>query len=314
MVAAITSLACVPFSFAQLTSEFHRNLIVATAQLVTLDVEITDGELQIAYARDGQVTISGVAKAAADVKLDDRFFSSVLAIDQEGNHLHIRHTANAASPEAAVSVRYRIDVPYRTEVTSTLGRGRQNISGILGPVRAATDKGDVLASYISRGVKAQVGSGTLDLQVIGEHAEAKADRGNISCARLLQGVSAETEDGDIALMVVGPSTAIVKKGNGRIDVGGARSSIVASTEAGDLHVKAIPHDDWQLTSATGSVRLEIPPAPGFELDASTKTGKFQIDSDDIAMPGSNVHQLQREVHGGGKRVRVHTDSGTIIIR
>jgi DUF4097 and DUF4098 domain-containing protein YvlB len=255
-----------------------------------------------------------VAKTAADVKLDDDYFHSVLAIDQKGNHLHIRHAPNAAFPETAISVRYRIDVPYLTEVTSRLGRGKQNISGVLGPVAAVTDKGDVTAAYISRGVKAQVGSGTLDLQVIGEHVEAKADSGNISCTRLPQGVSAETGDGDISLMVVGPSTAIVKKGNGRIDVGGARSSFVGSTDSGDLHVKAMPHDGWQLTSATGNIRLELTPAPRFELDASTETGKFQIDLDGISMPAADVHQFRQDVHGGGKRIQVHTDSGAIMIR
>jgi putative adhesin len=314
VVAAITSLAFVPPSFAQLTSEFHRTLTVGSAEPVTLDVEITRGDLQIVYGRDGQITISGVAKTSADVRLDDNFFSSVLAIDQEGNHLHIRHLPNGAFPETGISVRYRIDVPYRTEVTSSLGRGKQNISGVLGPVAAVTDKGDVTAAYISRGVKAQVGSGTLDLQVIGEHVEAKADSGNISCTRLPQGVRAETGDGDISLMVVGPSTAIVKKGNGRIDVGGARSSFAGSTDAGDLHVKAIPHDDWQLTSTTGSVRLELPSALRFELDASTETGKFQIDLDGIAVPDSGVRQFRQDVNGGGKRIQVHTNSGTIMIR
>jgi hypothetical protein len=288
--------------------------MVASAEPVTLDVEITHGDLQIVYGRDGQIMISGVAKTSADVKLDDNFFPSVLAIDQEGNHLHIRHVSNGAFPEKAISVLYRIDVPYRTEVTSRLGRGRQNVSGVLGPVAAVTDKGDVTVAYISRGVKAQVGSGTLDLQVIGEHVEAKVNSGNISCTRLPQGVSAETGDGDITLVVVGPSTAIVRKGNGRIDVGGARSSFVGSTDAGDLHVKAIPHDDWQLTSATGSVRLELPAAPRFELDASTDTGKFQIDLDGIAMPDSDVHQFRQDVNGGGKRIQVHTNSGTIMIR
>ncbi len=150
--------------------------------------------------------------------------------------------------------------------------------------------------------------------IIGEHVEAKADSGNISCTRLPQGVSAETGDGDITLMVVGPSTAIVKKGNGRIDVGGARSSFVGSTDAGDLHVKAIPHDNWQLTSATGSVRLELPPPSRFELDASTETGKFQIDLDGIRVPDSDVHQVRQDVNGGGKRIQVHTESGTIMIR
>jgi DUF4097 and DUF4098 domain-containing protein YvlB len=177
-----------------------------------------------------------------------------------------------------------------------------------------TDKGDVTAAYISREVRAQVGIGTVNLQVIGEHAEAKAGSGDISCARLPKGVSAETGDGDITLMVVGPSIALIKKGNGRIEVGGARSSFVGSTDAGDLNVRAIPRDDWQLNSATGTVRLELPPEARFEIDASTETGKFLIDLDGMTMPNSEVQQLRQDVHGGGKRIMVRTKSGSIIIR
>jgi DUF4097 and DUF4098 domain-containing protein YvlB len=143
-----------------------------------------------------------------------------------------------------------------------------------------TGKGDIKASYISKGLQAEVDHGNLDLQVIGEHVEAKTGSGNISCARLAQGVSAETGDGDITLMVVGPSTATVEKGTGRIDVGGARSSFVGSTDGGDLCIKAIPHGDWQLNSVSGNIRVELPAAAKFELDASTDSGNVLVDRDD----------------------------------
>lgn len=92
--------------------------------------------------------------------------------------------------------------------------------------------------------------------------------------RVPEGVNAETGDGDIALAVVGPSKAIVKKGTGRIEVGGAHDSLVAETDLGNIHVKAIPHKDWQLDSASGAIQIELPPSARFELDASTKTGEL----------------------------------------
>ncbi len=314
VASALVSLAYLQLSFAQATAEFHRTLTVTSAEVVTLDVDVPNGELKILYGRDGQVSISGVAKASEDAKLDDNFFPAVVSIEQNGNHLTIRHVPNSAYLDKGIKVLYRIDVPYRTEVTSKLNRGNQNISGILGPVKAVTDQGDITAAYISRGLQAQVGSGNLDLQVIGEHVEAKTGSGNISCARLPQGVSAETGDGDITLKVVGTSTATVQKGTGRIDVGGARGSFLGSTDEGDLHIKAIPHEDWQLISGSGSVRLELPPVAKFELDASTKTGEFQIDRDDIARLDSDVHEFHEKLNGGGKRIQVHTESGKIAIR
>lgn len=301
-------------SMAQGSPEFHRTLTVTLAQPVMIDIEVSNGDLELLYGRDGQVSISGVAKGPASTIVDDNFFSRTLTVDQQGNHLIIRHAPNPSSAAASVSVAYRIDVPYRTEVITRLTRGNQKISGILGPVRAAANSGDIKASYVSLGLQAQTEKGNLDIQVIGEHVEATVGRGNISCTRVPQGVSAETGDGDITLMVVGPSTATVKNGSGRIDVGGARGRLTGSTAEGDLHVKAIPHDDWQLSSASGNVRLEFLPVARLELAASTTAGEFQIDRDDMAKPGPDLHRFEQKVNGGGKRIEVHTESGRIVIR
>jgi DUF4097 and DUF4098 domain-containing protein YvlB len=246
--------------------------------------------------------------------LDDNFFPAVLTIEQEGNHLTIRHVPSPAYSEDGIRVLYRIDVPYRTQVTTRVNRGKQNISGILGPVKAVAGNGDIKAWYISKGVQAEVDHGNLDLQVIGEHVEAKTGNGNISCGRVAQGVSAETGAGDITLMVVGPSTATVKKGSGRIDVGGARGSFVGSTDEGDLHVRAIPHDDWQLNSVSGNIRVELPAAAKFELDATTDSGNVHVDREDIAKPDAAVPHLHQQVNGGGKHIEAHTNAGTIVIR
>ena len=311
---AVASLACIPLSFAQSASEFRRTFSVSVTEPLTLDVELLSGDVQILYGREGQVSISGVARASAGTRLDDNFLASVLSIEQAGNHLTVRHVTNPPHPGGGVSGLYRIDVPYRTQVTSRLNQGKQNISGIMGPVTATTGKGDIRASYISKGLQAQVDFGNLDVQVIGEHVEAKTGSGNIFCARAEHGVTAETGEGDINLMVVGPSTATVKRGNGRINLGGARGSFIGSTDEGDLQVKAIPHDDWQLASGSGNIRLELPPFARFELEASTITGELEVDRDDIAKPTVNVRQLCQTINGGSKRIEVRTASGRIVIR
>lgn len=311
---AFALLGEVPGSLAQVMAEFHRTVMVGSAQPLTIEVQVSSGDLQIFYGRDGQVSISAVAKASGDARLDDNFFSRVLTIDQRENHLSVLDAPHAAHPEAGISVLYRIEVPYRTEVISRLNSGHQKISGIMGPVKAAVRSGDIKANYITKGLQAEVDNGNLEIEVVGERVEAKAGRGNISCTRVPQGVRAETGDGDITLMVVGPSTAQVKNGHGRIDVGGARGSFTGSTAEGDLHVKAIPHDDWQLSSASGNVHLEFPPGAKLELEASTTAGELQIDRDDMAKSGPDLRRLEQKVNGGGKRIEVHTGSGKIVIR
>ena len=312
-VIAIALLAWVQSSSAQTMPDFRRTLAVTSAETVTLDVDVAVGELQVSYGRDGEVSIAASARNSAPAGTGDGFFSAVLSIEQIGNHIMI-HNSGLAPPEERSSVLYQIDVPYRTELTSKINSGKQVITGILGPVNAVTNKGDIKAAYISNAFEGHVGRGNLDLQVIGGHVDAVTNSGNISCTRLPRGVSAEAGDGDITLTVVGPSTAVVKKGAGRISVGGARGSFTGSTDQGDIYLKAIPHEGWQLSSASGNVRLELPPSAKFELEASTKTGELQFDRDDISRPDANVLQFRQAINGGGERIAVHTESGRIVIR
>ena len=311
-IAVIALLAWAQFSFAQALPEFHRTLIVTPAETVTLDVDLNSGDLQVSYGRDGEVSIMGLAKPSENAGIADAS-PFVLNVEQSGNHIKIR-PANDNDGEGRIAAVYRIDVPYRTKLISKLNTGKQNITGILGPVEAVTNKGDIKVAYISNELQARIGAGNLALQVIGGRVDVFAGSGNISCTRVPEGVNAETGDGDIALAIVGPSKAVVKKGSGRIDVGGARDSLVAETDLGNIHVKAIPHKEWQLNSASGAIRVELPPSANFDLDVSTKNGELQFDRDDIVRPVATVQEFHQAIHGGGTRIAVHTESGRITIR
>src|SRR5450432_1218732 len=151
---AIACLACGSLSLAQGTSQVHRTLTVTMSEPLTLEVDVSRGDVEILYGRDGQMSISGVARASANSSLDDNFFSSVLSVEQVGNRVTVRHVPNLAHGEEGVKVVYRIDVPYRTQLTSRVNQGKQTISGIMGPVKATTGNGDIKASYISKGLQA----------------------------------------------------------------------------------------------------------------------------------------------------------------
>ncbi len=306
--------ACTQLGLAQPANKFHRTLPISAGTPVILDVRLREGELQIFYGRDQEVSVVVIGQVAADAKVDDEFLAATPTIEQDGNHLKVRYQNQTGLGERQFNTTCKISVPYWTEVRSAVDVGKQTISGIMGPVNALTNRGDIKVSYISKSLRAQAGSGNLDLQVIGEHVEAKTGKGNIACIRAAQGVGAETEDGDILLTVVGPSEATVKTGIGRIDVGGARGSLRGSTKDGDLHVKAAPHDDWQLESAAGQIRLELPPAASFEIDAATNSGELLVSRDDTERPDVKARHFDQKVNGGGKHIRIRTDSGKIFIQ
>ena len=225
LVAAV--LACGSWSSAQSSAEFHKTLALNQSQPLLLTIEIASANLEVVYGRDGEVSISAVATSSSNSSVDDQFFTKSLTLEQDGNRVSLRAALSPA--DSGMNIRYRLDVPYRTEVSSRLTHGTQLITGMLGPVNATAGKGDIKVSYVSKGVRALAETGDIDFQVIGERGEARTGAGNISCSRAVEGINAGTGEGDITLMVVGPSIAIIGKGTGRIDIGGARGSLTATT-------------------------------------------------------------------------------------
>jgi len=310
----VALMTCAQRGFAQSAREYHLTLPVTSADPVTLDVHLSEGELQIAYGRDEQVSIVAIARVPASTKAGDESLAAPISVEQDGNHVQVRNPSGAGSAAEKIRIVCRIDVPYRTEVHSVVDNGKQTITGIMGPVKTQTKNGDIKVSYISKGALVEADSGDLDLEVIGARVEARTGAGAISCTRALQGADAETGNGDIVLIVVGPSKARVKKGTGRIEVEAARGGLIGSTAVGDLRVKAAPHDDWRLSSVSGSIRVELPRTAKFEVDATTDSGEVLINRDDIERPNASVRNLHQKVNGGGNHIEAHTESGNIVIR
>src|SRR5215470_16703990 len=309
----VALMTCAQLGFAQSAREYHRTLPVTNVDPVTLDVHLSEGELQIAYGRDEQVSIVAIARVPAGTKAGEESLAAPISVEQDGNHVQVRNPSGAGSAAEKIRIACRIDVPYRTEVHSVVDNGKQTVTGIMGPVKTQTRKGDIKVSYVSKGVRAEAGLGNLDFEVIGERVEARTGAGAISCIRALQGGDAETGDGDIVLTVVGTIKATVRRGTGRIEVGAARGGFIGSTAGGDLRIKAAPHDDWRLSSVSGNIRVELPKSARFEVDATTDSGEVLINRDDIERPNASVRTLRQKVNGGGKRIEAHTESGKIVI-
>jgi hypothetical protein len=293
---------------------FDRTFPVTIKEPVKLDIELGKGDLEVRYARDGQVSVTIATQGPQPVIVDRDQLANVVSIRQDGNHLELRPAAGATLEARKIKLSYRLDVPYRTELHSLVEHGNQSIIGIMGPVAAKAKQGDIKISYVPKEVDVRTEAGNLDLEVVAGRIEAAVGIGDISCTRAPSGIHAQTNEGQISLIVVGPSIATVKTGNGGIDAQGVRGTLAATTAAGDVHVKAVPHDDWKLTTASGNVRIEFPPQAGVDLDASSTFGAVAVNRDDMEKPMPDAHHLQQKINGGGKQIIAHTDSGKVMIR
>lgn len=293
--ACILCVPCASWAFADAPS-FQRTLIVSLKDPVRLDIAVPKGDVTVAYSRDGQVVVYGAGHDTNGKTIPSEFFEATLTIEQAENRIAIRSAPDAHYPDSTFSISYRIDVPLRTEVSSTIvGAGNQLVIGITGPAKVVTAVGNIDASYVMPGpVKAQTG------------------KGKISCSRVAE-VDAETESGNITLMESGPSRANVKRGPGRIEVGGARGSFQGSTDQGELHIKAVLWDDWHLNSTSGNIRIELPPKAKFEADLATKSGNISFERPDIEQPAADDRKWHQQINGGGKHIQARSNAGNIII-
>ncbi len=302
------------FCHAGSTAEFHKAFAVTNAEPVRLIVDVTNATVEIVYSRDGGVSINATAQAKSGSPVDENYFLLALSTNQSGNNITVKQAPSVAYLEENIKFRLRVEVPYRTEIKSALAEGKLVVRGVTGPVDAKAGKADVDISYVSSSVRVDARQGNLDFQMVGDRVEAQTASGNISGERLLKGIHAETGDGDIKLMVVGPSEATVRTGAGRVEIGGARDTLAATTDAGEVHLQAVPHNDWRLFSKSGSIRMELPEAPGFALEASTESGMLQFERDDLPKLSPDVHHIAEKIAGGGKKIVAHSESGNISIR
>jgi hypothetical protein len=274
----------------------RKTLDVGIKDPVVLELVVAAGDVRVAYSRDGELGLRVSAHDATGKDISEEFFGRGMVVQQDGRRIRIR-TLPDRFPGAAPKVSYQIEVPYRTQVNaSILGVGNLTLIGITGPAVITTTEGNIEVA-----------------DVLYNRVEARTGKGKISCVKVRE-VDAETGSGNIVLTEDGPSRAVVKSGLGAIEAAGARGSLFASTDKGDMHVKAVLYDTWQLTSGAGNIRIEMPPKTRFNLDADAVSGSIFVDRDDMQKPTGEIHELQRQVNGGGRRVSVRSTAGNILIQ
>jgi hypothetical protein len=274
----------------------RQTLEVGLKDPVVLDLSVGAGDVRVTYSRDGELSISVSARDANGKEISEDFLARSMTVEQDGPRIRIRSLPERF-PGVVLKVSYQIDVPFRTEVNAAiLGAGNLTVIGVTGPAALATAEGNIEVAEVLR-----------------SRVEARTGKGKISCFRIRE-VVAETGSGNIVLMEDGPSRAVVKSGLGAIEAAGARGSLFASTDKGDVHVKAVLYDTWEITSRAGNVRIEMPPKTKFNLDADTVSGIISVERDDMRRPATEIHELHQLVNGGGRRVSVHSTAANIFIQ
>jgi len=234
-------------------------------------------------------------------------------IEQQGNTVRI---GDIKDPDLrdGVSISYDVTVPPGTALRSKSGSGSQRIEGVDGDVVVSTGSGSVNVRRSGGRVRASTGSGGITAQDVGGAFEASTGSGSIDGTGVKGPISARTSSGSIEVTQTGGGDVEASSSSGSIKVRGVQGGVRASTTSGSLAIEGQMARDWRLSSSSGHVTVSVPPNQGFELDASSSSGRIDTDFP-IAVSGTiGKHALRGAARGGGPLLHVRTSSGGISIQ
>jgi DUF4097 and DUF4098 domain-containing protein YvlB len=84
-----------------------------------------------------------------------------------------------------------------------------------------------------------------------------------------------------------------------------------STGSGSISAEGTPSAGWDVSAASGDVRLRVPQTAAFNFEAHTASGDIAINHPLTAQTISNRKRLEGAVRGGGPLVSVKTASGNV---
>jgi DUF4097 and DUF4098 domain-containing protein YvlB len=272
---ALMVLALTPAALFAAEGTFDKTLTVNGA--ATLAIGTGSGYIHITPGPAGSIHIVGHVHSSKGLlsgspEENVRHVTDNPPIVQNGNDVEVGMHTHYNN----VSIDYVVTVPSGTSVKADSGSGDLNITGLGAPLKASTGSGDVYANELTGDVALSTGSGQIQAWMNGAHY-AKAETGS-----------------------------------GTIRLEGVTGGLYAQTGSGDITISGKPGDNWKLETGSGSVTLNTGHS-GYNLDASTGSGDVHSDPPLMTHGTLNHHHVTGEINGGGPTVRVDTGSGDIRI-
>ena len=202
-----------------------------------------------------------------------------------------------------VSVAFNISAPEGTRIFVKSISGNINVRDILGGLTLETVSGNVHIANAGRTAQGRSISG--DIEVLDTKIEGALEAGTISGTVRLRRLSARS----LAVNSVSGNVEIEDVTAERI---GAQAISGNIGFGGDLQ----PNGRYEFTSHSGNIRLVLPAAAGFELEATSFSGTINTDIP-VTMSGGQGGRRNRTLRGtagsGGASLDLTTFSGTIVI-
>lgn len=256
---------------------FERTLTVAGP--VTLEISTGAGSIEITGGPDDSVHVIGRIRASAWAGANAaeriRRIEQTPPIAQDEARIRIGHTGDDPLYRG-LSLSHVVRVPADTTVQSRAGSGSQTIADLAGPVDVQSGSGAIVVRRIRTDVRASTGSGSIRIEEPGGSLTARS-------------------------------------GSGSITARGAGAAVDVRTGSGSIAIEGRPGRDWDVASASGSVRLALAGDAAFALDARSASGSITTTHPLARADAASRRRLRGTVRSGGPTVDVATASGSIRI-
>ncbi len=230
-------------------------------------------------------------------------------VRQTGNIISI---GNQVRRIERVGISYEITVPQATQGKVATGSGDVDCAGVNGPLSATSGSGNVIINEVSGSVNARTGSGNVRVSATGGGLKAETGSGNVDVSNVTGAAEASAGSGNVSLS--GVTGAIrANTGSGDVHIQRATQEVSAQTGSGSIDVDGAPKAArWNITTGSGDVHIRLPQGTGFELDATTASGRISTTHQVNWQEQSPRKNHMRGVAGGGEtRLVVRTASGNV---
>jgi hypothetical protein len=295
----------VPEGWVESTEPFSRTFKVTKgAALMLANI---GGNIQVSAGAGDQIEVQAMKHAwgpnAEQAK--QRLGDATIEVYATGNRVELRVEQPGRKDSRGVDVEFDVKVPSDAAVDLRTVSGGIRVTNIRGEVRVQGVSGNLALDGTPRVAAAKTVSGDIALTKAG--ADAQLAVSTISGDLLIQTLTAHALD----LNTI--------SGNVRIDGwSGERAAIRTLSGNLDLQTSLAKGARYDLESHSGDIQLGMPEQPGFDLDASTFSGRIRIDFPIKSEgPVRDADRGPRSVRGtygdGSASLRVQTFSGSVTV-
>lgn len=292
----IVLMAC-SLSVASVQGTFQKTFQVSGP--VNMEVLTHSGDVTVHTGAAGSVIISG------KIHVSDHWFGSnrQSEVGELEKNPPVRQSGNAINIDYVnvrdISIDYEITAPPETTLRTRTNSGDQNVDGLTTNLDLQSDSGDMRLSNVTGGAKVRTGSG------------------NVEAHDISGAIAAEAGSGDIRLETKGGGDVRVHTGSGDIQLRGISGGLWVEAGSGDVSVEGSQAGAWEVRTGSGNVDLQLPDKAGFDLQASTGSGRVVVDRPLTMTVQGDLEKSHRsmsgQVGGGGPKLMVHTGSGDVSI-